>query len=73
MKHLNISHIHDKKADLSPMVSFRKARKINSFLVRTKLYPYERIGDSFKCKINKCQLCFMQMLLVALDELTNKN
>ena len=57
MKHLDISPIHDKKVDLSPMISFRKVRKISSSLVRPKLYPSERIGDFFKCKKNKCQVC----------------
>ena len=56
MKHLDISHIYDKKADFSPMVSFRSARKISSFLVRSKLYPSKRIGYSFKCKKHKCQV-----------------
>ena len=57
MKHLDISHAHDKKPDLSSTVSFQKTRKINNSLVRPKLYPCERIGDSFKCKKNKCQVC----------------
>ena len=57
MKHLDISHIHDKKVDFSPMVSFRSAREINRSVVRPKLYPFKRIGASFKCKKNKCQLC----------------
>ena len=57
MKYLDISHMHDKKVDFSPMVSFRSAKKINRFLVRPKLYPSKKIGASFKCKKNKCQLC----------------
>ena len=57
MKHLDISHIHDKKADLSAMDSFRSARKISSSLVRPKLYLSKRIGDSFKCTKNKFQVC----------------
>ena len=40
-----------------PMVSFRSARKISSYLVRAKLYPLERKFGSFKCKGKKCQTC----------------
>ena len=31
-----------------PMVSFRGARKLSSYLVRAKLYPLERSVGSFK-------------------------
>ena len=33
-----------------PMISFRSARKLSSYLVRAKLYPIERTVGSFKCK-----------------------
>ena len=33
-----------------PMVSFRTARKISSYLVRAKLYPVEKSVGSFNCK-----------------------
>ena len=39
------------------MVSFRTARKLNSYLVRTKLYPLERTVGSYKCKSKRCQVC----------------
>ena len=32
-----------------PIVSYRSARKINSYLVRAKLYPLERKAGSEKC------------------------
>ena len=32
-----------------PMVSFRIARKNISYLVKAKVYPFERTVDSFKC------------------------
>ena len=57
MKHLDITQIHDKKVDFSPKASFPNARKINRFLVKPKLYPSKKVGASFKCKKNKCQLC----------------
>ena len=38
-----------------PMVSFRSARKLSSYLVRAKLYPLERKVGSFKCKGKRCQ------------------
>ena len=40
-----------------PMVSFRSARKSNSYLVRAKLYPLDRIVCSYKCKSKRCQVC----------------
>ena len=33
-----------------PMVTFRSARKLSSYLARAKLYPIERIISSHKCK-----------------------
>ena len=41
-----------------PMVSFRIAEKLNSYLVRPKLYPLERKVGSFKCKGKRCQARF---------------
>ena len=38
-----------------PMVSFRSARKLSSYLLRAKLYPLERKVGSFKCKGKRCQ------------------
>ena len=40
-----------------PMVSFRSANKSNSYLVRAKLYPLDRIVCSYKCKSKRCQVC----------------
>ena len=40
-----------------PMVSFRGARKLSSYLVRAKLYPLERSVGSFKCNGKRCQVC----------------
>ena len=44
-----------KKPYLSPraMVSFFKFQENSCSLVRIKLYPSEKISDSFKCKGNK--------------------
>ena len=38
-----------------PMVSFRSARKLSSYLVRAKLYPLKRKVGSFECKGKRCQ------------------
>ena len=35
-----------------PMVSFRSARRLNSYLVRAKLCPLERMVGSYKCNVN---------------------
>ena len=39
------------------MVSFRCAKKLSRYLVRTKLYSLERKVRSFKCKGKRCQAC----------------
>ena len=59
-KHLHLLHMNDevKKAFTpGPMVSFRGARKLSSYLVRAKLYPLERSVGSFKCNGKRCQVC----------------
>ena len=40
-----------------PMISFRSARKLSSYLVRAKLYPIERTFGSFKCTKKLCEEC----------------
>ena len=40
-----------------PMASFRSSFKISSYLVRTKLYPIERIVRSFRCGSKRCEVC----------------
>ena len=40
-----------------PMVSFPRARKVSSYLIRAKVYLLERTVGSFKCKKSRCQVC----------------
>ena len=40
-----------------PMVSYRSARKLSSYLVRAKLYPIERKVGLCKCKGKRCEIC----------------
>ena len=40
-----------------PMITFRSARKLSSYLVRAKLYPLERFVGSKKCNGKKCDVC----------------
>ena len=40
-----------------PMISFCSARKLNSYLAGAKLYPLERMVDSYKCNSKRCQVC----------------
>ena len=49
-----------------PKASFLSARKINSYLVRTKVYPLERRVGSFKRGSKRCQVCLnvMETLLL---------
>ena len=51
--------IREAKALLSPgtTVSFRRARRISSYLVRAKLYPLERCVGSRQYKKRRCEVC----------------
>ena len=40
-----------------PIVSYRSARKISSYLVRAKLYPLERKVGPEKCGKSRCEVC----------------
>ena len=40
------------------MVSSFSDRKLNSYLVRAKIYPLERTVGSYKCKSKRCQVCY---------------
>ena len=40
-----------------PMVSFTSTRRINSYLVRAKLYLLERCVGSRQCKKRRCEIC----------------
>ena len=40
-----------------PMVSFRGAKKLVSYLIRAKLYPLERSVGLFECNGKQCQVC----------------
>ena len=40
-----------------PMISFRSAVEISSYLVRVKLNPEERSKGSFKCGSERCEFC----------------
>ena len=51
--------IREAKALLSPgtMVSFRRARRISSYLVRAKFNPLERCVGSRQCKKRRYEVC----------------
>ena len=40
-----------------PMVSFRSASRISSYLVRAKFYPLEGFAGSRQCKKHRCEVC----------------
>ena len=46
---LNMNEEVRKTFSPGPMVSFRSARKLSSYLVRAKLYPLQRKVGSSKC------------------------
>ena len=61
-KNLYLLHMNEEAKKVftpEPMISFRSARKLSSYLVWAKLYPIERIVESFKCNGRSCQTCLM--------------
>ena len=42
---------------VAPIVSFKSARKLSSYLVRAKLYPLQRTVGSFKCNKPRSEVC----------------
>ena len=40
-----------------PMVTFRSARKLSSYLTKAKCYPLERTVGSCKCSRKRCEVC----------------
>ena len=59
-KHLYILYLSKEVQEIfapGPMVLFRRARKLGSYLVRAKLYRIERSFGSFKCNGKRCQVC----------------
>ena len=38
----------------APFVSFKSTRNLKSYLVRSKIYPFERKVGSEKCKSKRC-------------------
>ena len=60
--HKNLYLLHmDQEAQRAvmpgPMMTFRSARKLSSYLVRAKLYPLERTVGSCKCYGKWCEVC----------------
>ena len=38
------------------MISVRSARKLNNYFIKAKLYPTERIVESYKCGGKPCEI-----------------
>ena len=59
-KNLNLLHMNNKVKKVftpKPIISFCSARKMNSYLVRAKLYPEERTKGCFKRGSKHCDVC----------------
>ena len=54
---LNMNTDVKQKFTPGPLVSYRKSRKLSSYLERAKLYPLDRTVKSKCCAKNRCQLC----------------
>ena len=54
---LNMNEEVRKTFSPGPMASFRSARKLSSYFVRTKLYPLQRKVGSSKCGKGQCEVC----------------
>ena len=60
IKYLDLLYMDNKVKRVftpKPMISFRSARKLSSYLVRAKLYPTERTVGSYKCGGKRCEVC----------------
>ena len=40
-----------------PIISYRSARKMKDYIVRSKLYPVERKVNCRECGSSQCQVC----------------
>ena len=40
-----------------PIASYRSARKIKDYIIRSKLYPVERSVGCQECEGSRCQVC----------------
>ena len=60
LKYLDLLYM-DKEVKMvftpKPMISFRSARTLSSYLVRAKLYPTKRTVGSYKCGGKHCEVC----------------
>ena len=59
-KHLNILYLDENAKEvfmLGPMVTFRSKGKLSIYLVKTKLYPLERVTGSCECHGKCCAMC----------------
>ena len=59
-RNLHLLHMNQEVKNvftIVPIVSYRSARKISSYLVRAKIYPLERKVGSEKCGKWRCEVC----------------
>ena len=54
------------------MLSYRSARKIKGYIVRSKLYPLERNGGCGGCMNDRCQVCKNINVTDTFDSFTTK-
>ena len=57
IRDLHLLYIHDEVKmvfSAKPLISFRSARKLSSYLVRAKLYPIEKAVGSINCTKKHC-------------------
>ena len=52
-----VSYIYIYIVSYLTIVSYRSARKINDYIVRSKLYPVERKVGCHRCSSSRCQVC----------------
>ena len=60
LKYLDLFYMDNEEERVftpEPMISFRSARKLSSYLVRAKIYPTERTVGSCKCGEKRCEVC----------------
>ena len=55
------------------IVSYRSARKIKDYIVRSKLYPLERKVGSYRCGNSRCHVCTSIQVTDTFSSFVNHN
>ena len=74
-KHLHILHMDQENKNIftpQPMAAYRSECKLNSYLVRTKLYPWNELLVHVNVKKKRCEVCLNVQETCFTNSMTNK-